>query len=228
VLGEFSVSGGELSNITAGTLRIGSMASGNLRWRGPYATPPTWNTLGLASGGTITQDPGATISVTNLRLTSVGSITLNEGNAVGDVSAITTTTGATFSFRNAAALRLRDVDHAGTEFAGIALTNTGGSNGMNADIRTSVGNLTLVSRVRIGAGNVRLEATNGSLLDLNDVDETNRVDANGNVTLVAGAGQTIGTGAVDVDVRNNYTSLTTTVGGAPGIPGVNTWVTIAP
>jgi filamentous hemagglutinin family protein len=228
VLGEFSVSGGELSNITAGTLRIGSMASGNLRWRGPYAAVPTWNTLGLASGGTITQDPGATISVTNLRLTSVGSITLNEGNAVGDVSAITTTTGATFSFRNAAALRLRDVDHAGTEFAGIALTNTGGSNGMNVDIRTSLGNLTLVSRVRIGAGNVWLEATNGSLLDLNDVDETNRIDANGNVTLVAGAGQTIGTGAVDVDVRNNFTSLTTLVGTAPGIPGVNTWVTVAP
>jgi filamentous hemagglutinin family protein len=98
----------ELGNSTAGILRIGSAVSGSISVNAAIA--PNATTLSLLSGGSITQTGSASITVPNLSLTSLGSVTLdtatnsvnNLAAAVGDLTYV----NDTFTFKNGRALNV--------------------------------------------------------------------------------------------------------------------------
>jgi fibronectin-binding autotransporter adhesin len=85
------LSDAELDRITAGTLEIGSAASGAITVTAAIS-PAGTNTLHLRTGSTVSQNPSATITETNLAITAGGAVTLTEANDVTDL-AIDTSTG---------------------------------------------------------------------------------------------------------------------------------------
>jgi filamentous hemagglutinin family protein len=74
----------ELNQITASELKIGSTTAGNLAISASIA-PTNASTLRLESGGTVSQSAGVT--VTNLAVRSLGSVTLNGSNLVSNLAA---------------------------------------------------------------------------------------------------------------------------------------------
>ncbi len=79
----------ELNTVTAGTLRVGRINSGDVTVSAAIA-PAGTSTLSLITNGTVTQNVGATITETNLAIKSGGNITLNQNNQITNFAAKTT------------------------------------------------------------------------------------------------------------------------------------------
>jgi len=146
------------SVLTAGTLRIGSTASGPIVVDMPIAPIPA--TLSLQSGGTITQTTGSSITATSLAINSLGSATLD--TATNFVSTIAASIGGTtpgvnvngdFTFKNGQALTIaNDIDNVG----GIGINgdaaafNPSSPNGFIA-LTTTAGAITRAGGANLGA-----------------------------------------------------------------------------
>ncbi|HZW25654.1 MAG TPA: filamentous hemagglutinin N-terminal domain-containing protein, partial [Gallionella sp.] len=136
--GFLNVNSTELANITAGLYRFGDTTStGGLRVAGAVSIPAT-KTLSLLTsnigGSQIVQNAGATITADNLRAEGGSGVTLNEANAVANLSG--KTLSGDFRFTNNSALNLSTVDgQAGINSgAGVWLTGVSLSQSANAII----------------------------------------------------------------------------------------------
>src|SRR5581483_11809366 len=123
------LSNAELNTITS-TFRItvGDANSGNITIMAPLNLITTGYVY-LNSGGSISQNSGATITAANLANTAVGSIILNEANAVGIFGADSTGSGNAIQFTNAMAIALGNNANAGIHSTNGAITlvaTTGG------------------------------------------------------------------------------------------------------
>ena len=78
------LSDSELDAITAGILRVGSSASGNLSISSAISSGAT-TTLSLITGGTITQT--GTVTETNLALSAADDVNMNQNNTVDTLAA---------------------------------------------------------------------------------------------------------------------------------------------
>lgn len=80
VLGEIDLTAAELATLApGGVLRIGTTTAGDLRVKGPISVT---NTLSLKSGGSITQEAGATITAGQLSAEALQAINLDQANTV--------------------------------------------------------------------------------------------------------------------------------------------------
>jgi hypothetical protein len=95
--GKIGLTQAELSNVTAGVLRIGSISSGNIYISAPIKSAATWNVLALISVGGITEGPAGSLALPNLRVSSAGAVALTSANNIGVLAA---TTANSFSFSN--------------------------------------------------------------------------------------------------------------------------------
>ncbi len=165
----------ELNTVTAGTLRVGSLTSGDLNVSAAIA-PAGTTTLSLMSGGTVTQT--ATITETNLAISSVGPVTLNSANSITTLAANVTGVGNALSFTEANGFSVGAVDGVngvGTTNGAITLTATTGG--------LTVTNTAAAADVNAGTGAVTLNA-NGADQTLTTTGGAD-VTGNGGVTLVA-------------------------------------------
>ena len=152
--GRLSLTDAELDTITATTLRIGSTGNeGNINVSAAL-TPGGITGLSLLANGTSGSISGAgTVTVSDLRLVSVGAITLNGANSVTNFAAAG---GANpVSFNNNGVLNIAIVD------GQTGVTTTGGS----ASVTATGGNLNINQQVSSSGGQVDLTtATSGNVV----------------------------------------------------------------
>src|SRR5271166_1951722 len=85
----------ELNEITAGTLRIGSIIAGNITITAAISNPPGSNTLSLINNGSISEGTFSSLTIPNLRISSTGPVTLGSANNIIATLAATATNGLT-------------------------------------------------------------------------------------------------------------------------------------
>src|SRR5262249_30165763 len=189
----FGLTDGELDQVTAGTVRIGSATqSGNITFTAPITAPTGRNTnLSLSTTGTITQNPLATVVAPGgaftlgLALQGGAGVTMTlAGNDATTVSGTTSNPGAAFIYLDANALTIDTVDgvtgvrtnaapiDVETFVGALTVNNTAAPN----DVDSTGGNITLIARgvpqtftvnagavVRSGGGNISAAADNMTL-----------------------------------------------------------------
>ena len=180
----------ELNTVTAGTLQIGNANSGALTVVAPITAPATAGTFSLRSGSTITQNPGATLTVASpgiLNLQSVGTITLNEANQVPFLSI----TGGTAQFTDAQSLMISAINDPGKTVT-LAANGPGLTLGENSLITAGQLNLnnwgatTLIQANQVGVlsatapGTGALQFETGGAVDIQGIsDPTQTVTLSG-------------------------------------------------
>jgi hypothetical protein len=163
--GNLGLAQGDLNNVTAGILRIGSTSAGNLGVSAMITAPATWSTLSLITGGAILDNNNADpdITVTNLALQAATGIA--DGNTpaisttldlnVGTVAALNTTSGSIKLAENsglAADLTVGSVD-------GVIGVQNQATTGTNlTEVRAVLGNLTVNSPITAVADGVLVES----------------------------------------------------------------------
>jgi hypothetical protein len=96
-LGALDLSDAMLGQVTAGILRIGRADNnGGITVTGPVTPHAGFNTLSLLSGGAISENPAATIAVTNLEAQGAGGVNLGEANLVSAIAGSTSNQAFTF------------------------------------------------------------------------------------------------------------------------------------
>jgi hypothetical protein len=146
VPGKLGLTQADLNNVTAGVLRIGSASSGNINISAAITSPPSWNVLALISGNGITEGPAGSLTLPDLRVSSVGSTSLSSANNVGFLAANTI---GSFAFSN------------GTNLLGVGVVD--GQVGIaanHADVHLIADGMDITQRVTTGsnaAGVVNLE-----------------------------------------------------------------------
>ncbi len=182
--GTLGLTDAELDTVTAGILRAGRANSGNMSISAAL-TPAATTTLSLISGGTITQT--AAITETNLGITSVGAVTLNNaGNTVNTLAANITGAGNGISYTGL------------TSAAATPLTigSVDGINGIaaagNVAVTTNTARTLTVAQPVTTTNNGTVTLTNAGTLTLNaDISADGAVVQNG-----AGTVTTTGTRAI--------------------------------
>ncbi len=101
-----AVSAAELNLITAGILRIGNSAAGNIAVSAAIA-PANTSVLSLLTGGKITES--STVTANQLRIQAAGSVSLDNGNSVATLAA---DVDGSFAFNNVTGLTIGAVDSA--------------------------------------------------------------------------------------------------------------------
>ncbi|HXX74227.1 MAG TPA: filamentous hemagglutinin N-terminal domain-containing protein, partial [Nitrospiraceae bacterium] len=191
--GTLSLTSARLNTITAGILRVGSVTSGNMAISGAIA-PAGTTTLSLISGGTITQT--AAITETNLAVTSVGAVTLNNAaNTVNTLAANVTGAGNAISYTGL------------TSAAATPLTigTVDGINGItaagNVAVTTNTARALTVAQPITTTNNGTVTLTNAGTLALNA-----DITADGAVTQ-NGAGAVTTTGTRTITTTNDAVSI---------------------
>jgi autotransporter-associated beta strand protein len=88
--GQVGLTQGELNNVTAGVLQVGSGSTGAITISAAITAPAGWNTLALISGGDISENSfSGTLTVANLRISSGGSgfVSFANGNSFSVLAA---------------------------------------------------------------------------------------------------------------------------------------------
>jgi hypothetical protein len=191
--GSLSLTDAELDRITASTIQVGSAIAGTITVSAAIDTLNT-NTLSLTTGGSISQNAGATITEGSLRVVSAGAVNLTQSNKVGTLAGSTTNAAANFDYTDADALTL------GTVFGTSGITTTNGTITI-----TSGGAMTISNDVTAGTnGSVFLTANSGNMA----VNANVRSNAAGN-----------GTGTLNLVTTNG--NMTTNGSGLLQATGVN-------
>jgi len=185
VSGSIGLTQASLSNVTASVLRIGSATAGAITISAPIAK----TSLSLINNGSITETPGASLTVTNLRFSSTGPVSLTGPNAVANLGASTTNA---FTLNNgASALNL---PAAGVDGAESITTN-------NAVITISTsGTMTIPATVPIQ----NLTFAGGTLLDNGTITETL---SNLSLSSITGSGTLTVTGGSTIAGRITLTTI---------------------
>ena len=133
--GTLGLTSAELDLVTAGVLRVGNASSGSILVSSAIA-PANTNTLSLINNGTVSQNAGATITESNLRISSDGAVTLTENNDAGTIAANVTGLGNAFSFTDVNDLIVGTVDTVSgiTTNGGNVTLDVGGSLTLNQPI----------------------------------------------------------------------------------------------
>jgi hypothetical protein len=118
--GSLGLAAADIDNVTAGILRIGSSSAGSITIDAaiiaPTATPGTWSTLSLLTGGGISETFQGDLVVTNLAVQATGGCDLGDtGNSVTTLAA----SGGSLLFQNNQSLIVGTVDG----INGISATN---------------------------------------------------------------------------------------------------------
>ncbi|MCI0684277.1 MAG: autotransporter-associated beta strand repeat-containing protein [Gemmataceae bacterium] len=179
VVGVLGLTDAELDRVTAGVLKIGDANSGAMTISADISR--TGGVLSLQSGSTITENVGADIAVAtasgSLALRAVGAITLDQGNAVGNLAATTTSGGITYVEGNAG--------------GAVAISGASGVDGLNGvttanapiSISTTNGTITVNAASTVNAGNSTVQLSAGQVSTASSI--TGTVVGAGGVTIVA-------------------------------------------
>jgi hypothetical protein len=161
--GTLGLTNAELALVTAGILRIGDEGgtTSNITVTAPITDVGAgWNTLSLATnsstGGIISQNAGATLTVTNLRVFASAVINLAEsGNTVAQLSGISS---GSFTFVDSTSLTVGNVDP-GLGFPGV---ETGFGGAISLTVLGSGNSLTVTNAINTtpfgNSGNITLSA----------------------------------------------------------------------
>lgn len=149
--GGFNLTAGELDNIVASVLRIGS-ASGGAITISADISPANTDTMVLSSGSTVTATAGG-IVIDNLGLSTGGAILITNANTdIGTLAASASSGNIT-------------VYHTGL----LQIGDVGGLSGLSAgagNMLLRVGDLNIASAINGGAGTVTFEGANGATIGL--------------------------------------------------------------
>ncbi len=214
-----SLNNGELQDVTASILRVGSSTAGNITI-GDAVSLTNVTTLSLISNGTVSENTTvstATITVANLSVKAVGNVNLTQTNSVGDLAANVTGSGSTFSFNNSIATLTIGIDdnvtgittangtvaviNAGNLTVNQNVTTTGKIAAVN--LTASVTNDTLTNNANISGGNITLTADHMALMSTSTINASNV--AGHIVTLQPYTDGTLINLGGDVDVAGNLT-----------------------
>jgi hypothetical protein len=180
--GKLGLAQGDLNNVTAGVLRIGSTAAGDISLTAALTDVGTsWNTLSLLSGGVISEIASGALTVANLAVQAFGGAQLTANvSAIGNLAAGSTSGG--FSLLDSLAPTVTTVDGvSGINTAGDVLLESSVANNaltVSQGVTTSGGNIQFVfDNMTLGAAvsatghRVSLEPfSNGQLIDLGGAD----------------------------------------------------------
>src|SRR5262249_7979776 len=95
--GTLGLTDGELDQVSAAVLRIGSPACGNIAVTNSVEAEAQYGTLTLISGGGVTEVDGAILSVPSLRVSAASAVLLTDINLIGSVAAAVTNAGQAFA-----------------------------------------------------------------------------------------------------------------------------------
>ncbi|HXJ71940.1 MAG TPA: hypothetical protein VNM37_03765, partial [Candidatus Dormibacteraeota bacterium] len=144
-VGKIGLTSGEINNVTAGTLRIGSATAGNINVSATI-NPSGTNILSLINGSANIIE-AAPLTVANLRVSSGGIVFLGFANNVGTLAG--STTGSSFEFANGTnPLTIGTVD----SITGLSTTNS--------LVHLHANNLDVQQAINAGTGTVILEPFN--------------------------------------------------------------------
>ncbi|MBI3268847.1 MAG: filamentous hemagglutinin N-terminal domain-containing protein [Planctomycetes bacterium] len=170
--GTLGITDAEMDRVTAGVLQIGDGASGNANVS-VAISPGAAATLAIVTGGNVTQAAAATITETNLRISSVNAVTLNQANAITTLAGVVSGAAQTFSFTESSGLTVDavdGVDGVSTNNSAITLTATTGgiivnstpaANDVNAGTSTVALNAQGANQVLSIAGGAVVQGTGG-------------------------------------------------------------------
>ncbi|MBL8490797.1 MAG: hypothetical protein JNM82_08465, partial [Rhodocyclaceae bacterium] len=140
---------------TASAVRLGNAATGDLLVAAPLANPGATDIVSLVSGGNITQS--APITVTNLRVSAAGDVSLTDaGNGFTKLAAKLTGAGALLDVRTAGSLDIGTVDGV------FGINSPGTATATSPDVRIQVGG-SLTQSAAIVANELTLRAPAGSI-----------------------------------------------------------------
>ncbi len=190
----FGLTDANLGQVSAGLLRIGSLANtGGITVGAPVTRHNGYAALSLLTGGTVAQS--ATLAAAGLAVQSAGAVTLTSaGNDVDTLAAAVTGPGAGFSFTDANGFALGTVDTplAGVTTAGGLVTLTAGG-----PVTQAAGaNLTGSQLLLLGSGSFTLGNAGNSVATL--------------AASVAGGLAYTNAGALAIGSINGTTGLSTT------------------
>jgi hypothetical protein len=201
----------ELARVTAGILRIGSLfTGGSITVTAPISAPAGWSTLSLLTeiGAGISQNAGATLTVTNLQAAGNTGVALNQNNVVSTLAGATDF-GA-FSFVDSTNLTVDAVD-SGLGFGfGVGIITDGQD--VNLTVNGSGHSLTVNQHID-ATHNFGVPPAAGNIV----------LQADGSIA-VSAAIQTTGTGTITLTADHDNTggdSLTTNAGGKLSTGGGN-------
>ena len=180
----------ELNEITAGTLRIGDIAAGNITITAAISNPSGDQIVSLVNNGSISEGSFGSLSIPNLRVSSTGPVTLGSANNIIATLAANTTNGLTVN-DGTHILTIGDVD----TVTGITTTNSAinlTADGMNLGDQVNAGTGVVTLSAFSAAQQISLGGTSGNVsgtLGLSDVELSEitarvlRIDAvTGNIT----------------------------------------------
>lgn len=154
--GVLGLTDAELDHVTGpagAALIIGSTGAGSITFTSAIDTANIGST-NLVTGGTVTQNAGATITEGDFSVTSTGAVTLTENNSVTNFAAAISGAGNAMQFKNTGALTVsgpfNGVNGVSTNGGNIALTTVNGSLTVNdtaasADLSAGAGAITLTA-----------------------------------------------------------------------------------
>jgi hypothetical protein len=198
----------ELNQVTAGVVQVGSVAAGNITIAAPISNPTNSNVLALINNGTISEKPFASLTVPNLRVSSVGPVTLDDANNNIQVLAADVTNSVT----------VNDGTHNLT--IGIVDGNFGVATN-NSAINLTADAMNFQQQVNAGTGTVTLSpfsptqaiglgvANQAGLLGLTEfalaevTASALRVNGNGNISVAGTVGRHAGYNTLSLTTGNN-------------------------
>jgi hypothetical protein len=180
----------ELNEISAGTLRIGDIAAGNIAITASISNPSGDQIVSLVNNGSISESSFGSLSIPNLRISSTGPVTLASANNVIATLAANTANGLTVN-DGTHTLTIGGVDTVTgitTNNSAINLTADGMNLGDQVDAGTGVVTLSAFSaaqQISLGGSSGNLSGTLGlSDAELSEITAgVLRIDAiTGNIT----------------------------------------------
>jgi autotransporter-associated beta strand protein len=149
--GSIGLTQGEVGNVTAGVLQVGSPTAGAITISAAITAPAGWKTLTLISGDNVSELVGGSLTVPNLRISSAGPTSdpnvLDRGNTVGVVGCDC-----------AAAVQVTDVS---AMVVGVVDGDVGVSSPVVVELEAT--DIDIQQPINAGTGIAYFQVTNGSI-----------------------------------------------------------------
>ncbi len=206
VTGSIGLTQAYLNNVTANVLRIGTATAGAIT----VSQSISRGTLSLINNGSITETTSpatGSLSVTSLRVSSTGPVTLSNANNVANLGASTSGAFTMNNGANAVNIPSSGVDgSAGISTSNAAITVTTTGSGLTAlgPISAGSGTITMTAGGSITVdvvqgGSVSLTSSSGAI----DSAGSNPIAASGQLSMNAATGITVNTSAAKLQATNS-------------------------
>jgi hypothetical protein len=215
-VGTLGLTNAELNEVTAATFQVGNSTGGNITVSNPI-TLTTVTTLSLITGGTISQNAGATITVTNLAAQGAGGVNLGEANQVNKLAGTTANHAFTFVDAGPVVAGVVTLTIAGPTTAVDGLTSINA--GMSGDVNLTVGTATATGILVSATPNDNIADVVGRTVTLTALGPSN--GNTGQIGFVSGGAQFFEVAATTLNASTNNSRLWISAIGGVAVGSIN-------